>query len=396
MLFYNKSGENVDIFKNKAFLITCGKGIAPYLRGEVEQLGYRVLSSHDTGLELEADYEDCYRLNLCLRSAMHIMYLLKKFECMSPNQLYDSVVSLPWENIISPSEYVSVVSVADTKHLKNSMFASQRVKDAIVDRIMDKCGSRPNAGPSRDNAVISLYWKNNRAWLYIDTSGNKLSDRTYRKLPHTAPLQETLAASLLLAADYDGTVPLVNPMCGSGTLAIEAALIGLNRAPGLLRSNYGLMHVKNFNKEKWQSLRKQIKKASKKQLPSKIIASDISPRAVEIAKKNAQTAGVDQMIEFHVCDFSNTPMPKISEKPGIIIMNPEYGVRLGKERELRTTYRNIGDFFETKCQGYKGFVFTGNMRLAEQIPIQPVRTRSFSNARIDCKLLEYDLNPKIN
>ncbi len=380
----------MNILKSRTFLINCGRGIAPYLRREVEALGYGVLSSHETGLELKADYEDCYKLNLCLRTAMHVMYLIKKFECMSPEQLYKTVFALPWEEIISPEEYISVVSVADTKHLKNSMFASQRVKDAIVDRIMSKCGSRPNSGPNRDNVVINLFWKNNRAWLYIDTSGNKLSDRTYRKLPHTAPLQETLAASLLLATDYDGSVPLVNPMCGSGTLAIEAALIALNRAPGLLRVNYGLMHLSNFNKEKWQATRKQIKNLSNRKLAAKIIASDISSHAVEIAKKNAQTAGVDQMIEFHVCDFAKTPIP---EQGGIVIMNPEYGVRMGKEIELRTTYRDIGDFFENKCDGYKGYVFSGNMRLAEQIPIEPVRTRAFSNAKIDCKLLEYDLNP---
>jgi len=378
----------VNIFKKGVFLITCGRGIMPCLHKEVKQLGYDVLSSHETGLEIEAEYEDCYKLNLCLRTAMHIMFLLKKFACISPDELYKIVSSLPWENIISPTEYVSVVSMADTKHLKNSMFASQRVKDAIVDRIMSKRDSRPDAGPLRDNVVVNLFWKNNRCWLYVDTSGNKLSDRTYRKLPYIAPLQETLAAALLLAADYDGTKALVNPMCGSGTLAIEAALIALNRAPGLLRVNYGLMHLMNFNSENWQAMRKQIKKTGKQQLAAKIIASDISPQAVDIAKKNAQTAGVDHLIEFHVCDFNQTPMPHAG---GIVIMNPEYGVRMGQEIQLRKTYKDIGNFLQTKCKGYKAYIFTGNMRLAEQIPLQPVSEKPFSNARIDCKLFEYDL-----
>lgn len=379
----------MELFKSRTFLITCSKGIMPYLRKEVEQLGYPVVSVHDTGLEIEADFEDCYKLNLCLRTAMHIMYLLKKFACTSPQELYDIVGSLPWENLISPEEYLSVVSYADTKHLKNSMFASQRVKDAIVDRITRRLGSRPNSGPERDNVVVNLFWKNNRCWLYVDTSGNKLSDRTYRKFPHTAPLQETLAAGLLLAAGYDGSAVLVNPMCGSGTLAIEAALIALNRAPGLLRINYGLMHLKNFNQDNWQAMRKQIKKTGKQQLSAKIIASDISNQAIEIAKKNAQTAGVDQLIEFHVCDFSQTPMPK---QGGIVIMNPEYGVRMGTEIQLRRTYQDIGKFFKTKCAGYKAYVFTGNMLLAEQIPLPPVSSSAFSNARIDCKLFEYDLS----
>lgn len=378
----------VYIFKKGVFLITCGRGIMPFLHKEVKQLGYDVLSSHETGLEIEAEYEDCYKLNLCLRTAMHVMYLLKKFACTSPDELYKVVSSLPWEDIISPTEYVSVVSMADTKHLKNSMFASQRVKDAIVDRIMQRCGSRPDAGPQRDNVVINLFWKNNRCWLYVDTSGNKLSDRTYRKFPHTAPLRETLAAALLSAANYDGSVPLVDPMCGSGTLAIEAALIALNRAPGLLRVNYGLMHLKNFNSDAWQATRKQIKKNSKQQLPAKIIASDISQQAVDTAKKNAQTAGVEQLIEFHVCDFRQIIMP---EPGGIIITNPEYGIRMGQEIQLRKIYKDMGTFFQTKCNGYKAYVFAGNMRLAEQIPLQPADTTYFSNAKIDCKLFEYDL-----
>ncbi len=379
----------MEIFKRGIFLITCGRGIMPYLHKEVKALGYGIVSSHETGLEIEADYEDCYKLNLCLRTAMHVMYLLKKFACTSPDELYKAVSSLPWEDIISPTEYVSVVSMADTKHLKNSMFASQRVKDAIVDRIMKRCESRPDAGPQRDNVVINLFWKNNRCWLYVDTSGNKLSDRTYRKLPHIAPLQETLAAALLSAANYDGSVSLVDPMCGSGTLAIEAALIALNRAPGLLRVNYGLMHLKNFDLDAWQAMRKQIKKNSKQHLPAKIIAADISPQAVDIAKKNARTAGVDQLIEFHVCDFRQIAMP---EQGGILIVNPEYGVRMGQEIKLRKTYKDMGTFFQTKCKGYKAYVFTGNMRLAEQIPLQPASTNSFSNARIDCKLFEYDLS----
>lgn len=378
----------MDIFKSGLFLITCGRGIVPYLCREIEQLGYKVHSTHDTGLEIKTSFHDAARLNLCLRTALRVMYLLKKFDCTSAVKLYDEVASLPWEDLIDPSEYVSVVSVIDAPYINNSMFANQKVKDAIVDRLNEKCGERPCSGPILDNVVINLFCKDSRAWIYLDTSGNKLSDRSYRKMPHKAPLQETLAAALLLATGYDGSTPLVIPMCGSGTLAIEAALIALRRAPGLLRDNFGLMHVKNFDKPKWDALRREMSVAVRKHLPSRIIASDIDKRAVEAAKKNAQNAGVDRLIDFYVSDFSDTPIP---QEKGIVIFNPEYGLRLGDDKELEQTYTNIGDFLKKECTGFTGYIFTGNMDLAKKIGLRTSRRLVFFNAQIECRLLEYQL-----
>lgn len=378
----------MDIFNNRIVLITCGRGIVPYLRKEVRRLGFEIRSDHDTGVEVDASFDDTAKLNLYLRTGLHVMYRLKKFTCRSPRELYIEIKSLPWEDIISPSEYLSIVSVTDTPHINNSMFASQKVKDAIVDRMMEKCGARPDSGPERDNVVINFFWKEDRSWIYLDTSGNKLSDRGYRKIPHTAPLQETLAASLLLASGYKGSMPLVNPMCGGGTLAIEAALIALHKAPGLLRDNFGLMHLKNFDATKWQALRQEIEARTLSSLRLRIISSDIDERAVEIARKNAQSAGVDKLIEFYVCDFADTPLP---EEKGIIILNPEYGKRMGKNKELGQTYRRIGDFFKQKCSGFTGYVFTGNEALSKEIGLHPARRMEFSNARIPCRFLEYPL-----
>ena len=177
-------------------------------------------------------------------------------------------------------------------------------------------------------------------------------------------------------------------MCGSGTLAIEAALIALKRAPGLLRSNFGLKHVMGFDSEAWSTLRKEVHVQSKKDLPFRIIATDIDKKAVEAAKKNAQTAGVDQIIEFHVCDFNDTPIP---EEKGIVILNPEYGHRLGKQHKLEETYKGIGDFFKNKCAGFTGYVFTGNMALAKKVGLRTSRRLIFFNAKIECRLLEYHM-----
>jgi len=328
------------------------------------------------------------KLNLMLRTGVNVLYLLKQFSCKTPDELYRAVVSLPWEDYISPSEYLSVVSRVKTPAINNSVFASQKVKDAIVDRVTKKCGSRPNSGPDRDNVVINFYWNDDSCSIYLNTSGKKLSDRGYRKIPYAAPLQETLAAALLCATGFDGSQPLVNPMCGSGTLAIEAALIALKRAPGLLRSNFGLKHVKGFDAEAWDTLRKEVRAQSKKELPFRIIATDIDKKAVENAKKNAQTAGVDHIIEFYVCDFKKT---KIPEEKGIVILNPEYGYRLGNQTELEETYKGIGDFFKNKCAGFTGYVFTGNIALAKKVGLRTSRRLIFYNAKIECRLLEYHM-----
>jgi len=378
----------MDMHKKETIVITCARRAGDYLRQEVEQLGYTVRSTSDTRIEIAASLHDAMRLNLMLRIGVNVLCLLKRFSCNDPDELYQKVVSFPWEDYIAPSEYLSVVSRVNTPTIDNSVFASQKVKDAIVDRVSEKCGSRPNSGPDRDNVVINFYWNDNKCWIYLNTSGKKLPDRGYRKIPHTAPLQEALAAALLRAAGFDGSQPLVNPMCGSGTLAIEAALIALKRTPGLLRSNFGLKHIIGFDSEAWAALRIKARAQSKKNLPFRIIATDIDTRAIEAAKRNAQTAGVDQLIEFHVCDFKDTPIP---EEKGIVILNPEYGYRLGKEQELEGTYKGIGDFFKKKCAGFTGYVFTGNMSLAKKIGLKASRRMVFFNARIECRLLQYQI-----
>ena len=378
----------MDMHKKETLVITCSRGVADYLRQELEQLGYKVKSAADTRIEIAASLHDAMRLNLMLHTGVNVLYLLMQFSCKDPDELYQNVVSFPWEDYIEPSEYLSVVSRVNTFTINNSVFASRKLKDAIVDRISEKCGSRPDSGPDRDNVVINLYWDGDKCWIYLNTSGRKLSDRNYRKIPLAAPLRETLAAALLRATGFDGSQPLVNPMCGSGTLAIEAALIALNRAPGLLRSNFGLKHIMGFDSKAWSALRKEIHAKSKKELPFQIIATDIDKKAVEAAKKNAQTAGVDQIIEFHVCDFNNTPIP---EEKGIVILNPEYGHRLGKQHELEETYKGIGDFFKNKCAGFTGYVFTGNMALAKKVGLRTSRRLVFFNAKIECRLLEYHM-----
>jgi putative N6-adenine-specific DNA methylase len=378
----------MDFQKKSRLLITCAPSLSEWLQKEIEALGHNVLLVRKTGIEIEGTLADSMRLNLWLHTAFAVLYMLDEFECRDAETLYRATVKLPWEDIIPVNEYISIVSYVDNPTINNSMFPNLKLKDAIVDRIMKKEHRRPDSGPKRTNIVINLYWKDDRAWLYLNTSGNKLADRGYRRIPHKAPMQETLAAAVIMATGYTGEVSLVTPMCGSGTLAIEGAFIAQNRAPGLLRADYGFMHLQGFNDEAWKAVRRETMKAGEKKRNPRIIATDIDPVAVEAARKNAANAGVDHLIEFGVCDFAETPLPPA---PFIVVMNPEYGKRMGEISQLEKVYERIGDFFKQKCQGLTGYVFTGNLDLAKKVHLTPSRKFPFFNADIDCRLLKYEM-----
>jgi putative N6-adenine-specific DNA methylase len=373
--------------KNK-ILITCAKGITSYLSDEIEKLGLPVISETLASIGTEGTFEDAMRLNLMLRTGLRVLYLIKEFKADDGDELYREVAKLDWEDIIDEDGYISVSSSVDNPTIRDSRFPNVRCKDAIVDRLTERCGRRPDSGPLQDRTVINLYWKDDNCAIYIDTSGEPLSRRGYRKIPMQAPMQETLAAAVIMAAGWDGDTNFINPMCGSGTLAIEAAMAALNMPAGMLRSNYGFMHVKLFDKNTWQNILAEAGSKILKIMNSRIIATDLRRDAIDAAKKNAELAGVRQFIEFRVCPFEQTAVP---EGSGIVILNPEYGERMGRTQELESVYHNIGDFFKQKCSGYKGYIFTGNMELTKKVGLRSKRKIPFYNSAIECRLLEYEL-----
>lgn len=369
-------------------IITCNKRLSPYLQQEVKALGFEIKRAFSTGVELQGTVNDCIKLNLNLRCASQVLYSLHSFKAENPARLYKELVDMEWENLIDFSGYFSVTSNVDNEHITTPLFANLKVKDAIVDRIKEKKNIRPNTGPELNKVVIHLYWKDDEAEIYLDTSGETLAKHGYRKHPGKAPMLEALAAATVMATGWDGKGPFVNPMCGSGTLAIEAALLATNRSPGLYRMNYGFMHVLGYEEQVFFTERRLLKDQVQKNTELRIIASDIAAEAIDIARKNAQTAGVDQLIEFKVCDFAETPVP---EGAGVIMFNPAYGERLGVHTQLEATYKRMGDFMKQQARGYRGYIFTGNPDLAKKIGLKASRRIEFYNGKLDCRLLEYEL-----
>lgn len=375
--------------RNK-IIITCNKWLAPALRAEVIGLGFDVDRVFQTGVELTGTLNDCIRLNLNLRTASQVMYSLKSFICNDPNELHQNLVTIPWETMIQPDGYFSVISNVFNDTISTNLFANLRVKDAVVDRMRETTGKRPSTGSELTGAVVYLFWKNDEAEVFLDTSGDSLARHGYRKLPGRAPMLEALAAATILSTKWNKFGAFVNPMCGSGTLAIEAALIATKRAPGLFRNNYAFMHIIGYDKKIYEQERKIIEEQVRMLPNLVIIASDISKEAIKVAKINASVAGVDDLIDFQVCDFELTEMPE-PEEGAIVMINPEYGDRLGEEVELEATYARMGDYMKNKCKGMTGYIFTGNLELAKKIRLKPSRRIEFFNATIDCRLLEYEL-----
>lgn len=371
-----------------SIVVTCHKRLAPYVEREVKELGFPIDEVFITGLMTNGTMNDCIRLNLNLRCASQVLYSLKKFAAPNADTVYENVLSYPWEEIIPEGGYFSVTSNVKNPTINNNLFANLRVKDAIVDRLREKTGSRPSTGSELTGAVVHLFWKGDNAELFIDSSGDSLARHGYRKIPGRAPMLEALAAGTILATKWNMKSPFVNPMCGSGTLAIEAAMIATNRRPGLYRTNFAFMHLNGYEDSVYLKEDAMLEEQIIDDDPPGIIATDYSEAAIANAKKNAIAAGVANIIEFKVCDFAETDIP---DEPGIFYVNPEYGERLGDIAQLEATYRRIGDFMKQKCGGYFGYVFTGNLELAKKIGLKASRRIEFYTSTIDCRLLEYEL-----
>jgi putative N6-adenine-specific DNA methylase len=380
MLDFNKKGK---------VFITCKDRSVSYLEQEVRELGFVPVAVVRTGLEVSASLEECMDLNLHLRTASHVLYEIKSFYLFNAEDIYRKFKAIPWEDYLDVDGYFSVNSVVENESVTTPLIVNVKAKDAIVDRFRELKGRRPDSGSDFTGLVFQIFWKETQAIVYLNTSGETLAKHGYRKIPGKAPMMEALAAATIFATEWNTRVPFINPMCGSGTLAIEAALIASKRFPGLYREEYAFQHILGYQVETFLAKKKKLENKVIHDPGVKIIASDISLQAISFAKENAAYAGVEHMIEFQTGDFAETEIP---EKPrGVIMFNPEYGERLGENDELEVTYKRMGDFLKQKCAGYRGYIFTGNMELAKKVGLKASRRIEFWNGTIDCRLLKYDL-----
>ena len=404
------------IDQNYPIIISCAKALSRWTEQEVLAMGYQPIEVTENTVVVRGAMRDVFRLNLQLRTAHRVLVPLLRTTCRGIRDLYEAVRSIDWENLLDADGYFSVFSIAHNRTIRDTRIPSLYTKDAIADRMRERCQQRPDSGGDNIGAAVFVYWERDEVIIYLDTSGEPLSKRGYRRIPGSAPMQETLAAACLMGMGWKGDRPFLSPMCGSGTPAIEAAMIAMNKAPGSLKGHFAFQSIKGYNRiipgEKapnvaprqtagatpeqiWKEMVLEAKKEERRDNLPRIIATDISPEAVDNAQTNAITAGVAEFIEFHACDFAETPVPETPAPPpgetrGCVFFNPEYGIRLGDPEELKPIYERIGTFMNEKCRGWTGALITGNPDLAAQVNLYYRNRIPFFNGPIDCRLFIYE------
>lgn len=394
--------------KNYPIIISCAKELSRWTEIEVRELGYEPIEVTENTVVVRGDMRDMMKLNLQLRTAHRVLVPLLRTECRNIRDLYESAYSIDWENLLDADGYFSVSSIVHNYTIRDTRIPSLYTKDAIADRMREKCQRRPDSGGQNIGAAVFVYWERNEVIIYLDTSGEPLSKRGYRKIPGSAPMQETLAAACLMAMGWKKNTPFLSPMCGSGTPAIEATMMAMNRAPGSLKGHFAFQSLKGYQRiipgeraprvaprqmagatpeQIWKEIVLEAKEKENTTNLPRIIATDISPEAVENAHTNAIAAGVAPYIEFKACDFAETPIPE-GEK-GHIFFNPEYGIRLGDPKELAPLYERIGTFLNEKCFGWTGALITGSPELSHLVNLYYQTRIPFFNGPIDCRLFIY-------
>ncbi len=339
------------------------------------------------GVSFVTNREGLYRSNLWLRTASRVLVTLASFPCSDPADLYKGVYAIDWTEMITPAMTLAVDCTLRDSALTHSGFVALKTKDAIVDRIRAACGSRPSVDTTSPDLRINIHLFKNVCTVSLDSSGESLDRRGYRLERNEAPLRETLAAAILGLTGWDGALPLADPMCGSGTIPIEAAMLAANAAPGRNRC-FGFERWLDFDASLWKRIVRDAE-AGVKKIPIGLISGyDLDSRALGYARRNAESAGfADQVHFFHSALEQFAP----EGEKGVVIINPPYGMRLGDEDELKELYCRIGDIMKQRCRGWTGFVLTGNLELAKYIGLKASRRFVLFNGPIECRLLKYEL-----
>jgi putative N6-adenine-specific DNA methylase len=371
------------------FFATCARGLEGVLAGELRDLGASEVAPGRGGTAFAGDRALLYRANLWLRTAVRVLRPVLEADVASPDELYDAVKGLDWSQYLTPRHTLAVDANVRDSHLTHSKYAALRVKDAVCDQFVERVGRRPSVDVDEPMVGLNLHVYRDRAVLSLDSSGESLHKRGYRPVLTRAPLNEALAAALVLLTGWAGDTPFVDPMCGSGVLPIEAAWLALRRPPGLTRRRFGFQGWMDYDVRLWTELRDEARRGVRHRLPAPVLGSDVRRDAVAFATGNARAAGIGHLLRFEVKDVRDFRAP--DGPPGVIVCNPPYGERIGEEKELKPLYRALGEVLYQRCAGWRAFVFTGNARLAREIGMKPARGVPLMNGKIPCELLEFDL-----
>lgn len=370
--------------------VTCGQGIEPLLIEELNSFGYSQTTAGYRGVNVQhVDFDAIYRINYLSRLAGRVFMPLANFYCWDAKALYKKAFEINWSEYIQEDKTFAIDANVSHQRLRNSLFAAQVVKDAICDQFREKTGERPSIDVRNPDVQLNLFIHDESAIISFDTSGQSLHKRGYREETVEAPMQETMAAALLMLAKYKGNEILYDPCCGSGTLLIEAALMASKTPPGFLRKRWGFSNLPQHSQEQWLKIKGEADAFKIPLVKGYFFGSDSSKKAIYATKVNLRAAGIHQFIEIANCDFREYTPPV---QPNFIITNPPYGKRLDDVDQLRPLYRALGDWMKRKsAKPARGFIFTGSFELTKEVGLASSRRYVLDNGGIESRLLEFDL-----
>ncbi len=355
--------------------------------GELAALEARDITPVRGGVAFRGERALLYRALLCLRTVSRVLLQVGSFSCQGPAELYDGVRALPWPELLTPDMTLAVDCNLRDAALTHGHFAALKAKDAIVDRLRDDCGRRPSVDTKAPDLRVNLHLVGSECTVSLDASGVPLDRRGWRQDRTAAPLRETLAAAVMLFSGWDGSVPLLDPMCGAGTLLLEGAAIALRRPAGAGRS-FGLERWRDFDARLWGKVLREVTALARDQLEVPILGRDRDPAALAACRNNARRAGLEHAVSWERGVFEDTIPPGPA---GIMVLNPPYGVRLGEKETLVPLYRRIGDLCKERFGGWTLWLLVGDRELAKAIGLRPSQRHMLFNGPIECRLLRYEL-----
>jgi putative N6-adenine-specific DNA methylase len=365
---------------------TTQQGLEPLLAAELKSIGAAHITQHNRAVSYQGNLEILYRSNLWLRTALRIMVPIARFKVTGERDLYEELRRINWETYLKVDQTLAVDSIVKSDFFNHSQYVALKTKDAIVDEFRDRYGKRPSVDVANPDVRINIHIFKDDCTVSLDSSGDSLHRRGYRADANLAPLNEVTAAALIQLTGWDGKGVFLDPMCGSGTILIEAAMFAKTMAPGLIRKKYGFETWKNFDAALWQILKDEAYKAIQ-ETDTKFIGSDKVFKVTEIARNNIMMAGLDEDIRVSNKQFEEQKPPA---EGGIVIMNPPYGERL-PVAEINAFYKSIGDKLKKDFQGYKVWILSSNKEAMKHIGLATSKKYTVWNGPLECKFHGYDI-----
>jgi putative N6-adenine-specific DNA methylase len=369
------------------FFAPCPRGLESVLREELLELSAETVVPADGGVAFAGDLALGYRANLHSRIASRVLWKLSEWPYRSEEDVYRAVKSLRWAKRFDPHSTLRVNVSAIGSPLRSLDFITLRIKDAVCDRFVADTGRRPHIDTAQPDVRIHAFFEAERFVLYLDTSGEPLFKRGWRKSPGEAPLKENLAAGILRLTNWQPGTALLDPMCGGGTLLVEAAMMALRIAPGSMRS-FAFEKLTGFDAGAWAQIVSEERAARSHVQPLPIYGADLYGEQLKLARGNLSAAGLSDVVTLKQANVLELPCPAPS---GVLVTNPPYGVRIGEQPDLASFYPRLGDALKARYAGWTAWIFTADMRLPKLIGLKPSRRIPLYNGALECRLYGFEI-----